>query len=589
MATQSITILTSKGPASSPIAADPASAREGASDFRNILIVALVAMAAMLPIMIFGVPNGADLPNHLRFALPFYESLQAGHFHPGWLAESNYGLGDPRFIFYPPGLYYLLSAARMVTGEWYSASILTFAALSVIGGLGAYFWARTIFAPSVAMWTGLLYALAPYRLNELYQASLLSEFAACSILPFVFAFVERVIKRKSIHDIVGLGASYALLILTHLPIAVIGSIALAIYALLRVKKKHFWSTIARCAMGTTLGLAASSFFWTSMLAELSWIKGSGANPNPYYDYRLNFLFSPSALTNRNTWYANVLALAVIGFLLPGVAFLVRSFRRDKSNRAINRCMALLLVTFLMATPLSKPLWALIPKLSEVQFPWRWLSVTSLMGALLVAASMPKWKEQFRIGLRPRDLAVGLVFALSLMFIGTQIISDCEYLSRSKFEPLVQEVRGAVSFKDWLPISAQDFNNVEKMSAKVEAGTRQVTITAWEPEQRRFQLGAGSENTLQVRTYFYPRWTAKADGRLLPTKPSSDGLLLISVPAQTTDIQLAFEPPARVHVFELVTAASWILILGSLLAAAITMRRRAKREAGSADVASAVSA
>jgi hypothetical protein len=568
MESQSITILSSKGLASKPTAADRVSQHEGVHDSSNILIVALVAMAVLLPIMIFGIPNGADLPNHLRFALPFYESMQSGHFHPGWLAESSYGLGDPRFIFYPPGLYYLLSATRMLTGEWYSASILAFIILSVAGGLGAYFWARTIFTPRVAMWTGVLYALAPYRLNELYQASLLSEYAACSILPFVFGFVERVIRRKSIYDVVGLGASYALLILTHLPIAVIGSIALAIYVLLRVEKKAFWSTITRVALGTTLGLAASSFFWTSMLAELSWIKGSGANPNPYYDYRLNFVFSPSALTNRNTWYANLLALAMIGFLFPGVAFLVRSFKRDKSNGAMNAALVLLLVTFLMATPLSKPVWAVVPKLSEVQFPWRWLSITSLMGAMLFAASIPKWKEQFHNRLRPRDLAVGLVFALSLVFIGTQIIQDCEYISRAKFEPMVQDVRGAVSFKDWLPVWARDFNHVEKMLAKVDAGTRPVTITAWEPERRTFHLGAGTENTLQVRTYFYPRWTAKADGHLLTITPTADGLLQISAPAQATDIQLAFEPPARVHLFELVTTASWILILGCLTWAAI---------------------
>jgi hypothetical protein len=568
MESQSITILSSKGLASKPTAADRVSQHEGVHDSSNILIVALVAMAVLLPIMIFGIPNGADLPNHLRFALPFYESMQSGHFHPGWLAESSYGLGDPRFIFYPPGLYYLLSATRMLTGAWYSASILAFIILSVAGGLGAYFWARTIFTPRVAMWTGVLYALAPYRLNELYQASLLSEYAACSILPFVFGFVERVIRRKSIYDVVGLGASYALLILTHLPIAVIGSIALAIYVLLRVEKKAFWSTITRVALGTTLGLAASSFFWTSMLAELSWIKGSGANPNPYYDYRLNFVFSPSALTNRNTWYANLLALAMIGFLFPGVAFLVRSFKRDKSNGAMNAALVLLLVTFLMATPLSKPVWAVVPKLSEVQFPWRWLSITSLMGAMLFAASIPKWKEQFHNRLRPRDLAVGLVFALSLVFIGTQIIQDCEYISRAKFEPMVQDVRGAVSFKDWLPVWARDFNHVEKMLAEVDAGTRPVTITAWEPERRTFHLGAGTENTLQVRTYFYPRWTAKADGHLLPITPTADGLLQISAPAQATDIQLAFEPPARVHLFELVTTASWILILGCLTWAAI---------------------
>ena len=549
------------------------SERTGHREFRYGLIVVIVGVAALLPIMIFGIPNGADLPNHLRFALPFYESMHSGHFHPGWLAESNYGLGDPRFTFYPPGLYYLLGASRMLTGDWYSASIVTFVFLSLVGGLGAYLWARSIFDPKIAMWAGILYTLAPYRLNELYQASLLSEYAACSILPLVFAFVERVSKRKSIYDVFGLGASYALLILTNVPVAFIGSIALAIYALLRIERKTLLPTISRLALGTFLGVAASSFFWTSMLSELSWIKANAGEPNSYYDYRLNFLFSPSALTNRNTWYANILALAAIGFLLPGIAFIIRSFKRDKSNRALNAAFVLLLVTFFMATSLSRPVWVVVPKLSEVQFPWRWLSITSLMGALLFASSIPKWKEQFRAKLRPRDLAVALAFALSLVFIGTQIIQDCDYISRARFESMAQEVRGAVSFKDWLPVWARDSNNVEKMPTRVDAGARPVTVTAWEPERRTFHVGAGAESTLLVRTYFYPHWKAKAEGRSLPTTATADGLLLISVPPQATDIELSFERPERVRVFEMITIASWILIIGSLVLATLKTLRR----------------
>jgi hypothetical protein len=589
MEPQSINILSEKELAAHPIAFDrgDASARPGRLEFRNLVILAAVAIAVLLPIIIFGIPNGADLPNHLRFAVPFHDSIQSGHFHPGWLAESNYGLGDPRFIFYPPGLYYLLSAARILTGEWYSATVLVLLFLSVAGGLGAYLWARTIFNPNVALWTGVLYALMPYRLNELYQASLLSEYAACSLLPFVFWFVERITRRKSLFDIVGFGAAYALLVLTHLPTAMIGSIALVIYALVRMERKSFLSTSARLALGVALGLAASSFFWTSMLAELSWIKGNSATPNPYYDYRLNFLFSRAALTNRNTWYANILALAMIGFLLPGLVFIARwcttnfslSRASEKKRQTevcrttapLNAPLVLLVVTFLMATSISKPIWAIVPKLSEVQFPWRWLSITSLMGSIVLAASLPLWRDQLRRRLRPRDFAVGVAFTLALVFVGTQIIHDSEYISRAKFETMTQEVRGAVSFKDWLPASAREFNRVEKMSAKADAGTRPLTITKWEPERRALHLSAGSEGALRVETYFYPRWTATADGRSLPIAPNADGLILISAPPQATDIQLVFEPPRRVRLFELVTGISWIVILGTLLLASIKLK------------------
>src|ERR1043166_8297206 len=269
---------------------------------RRLFIVAAVTMVLMLPIIFIGIPNGADLPNHLRFVQPFYDAIHGGNWHPAWLAESNDGFGDPRFRFYPPGLYYLWIAARVLTGNWYASTLVTFAFLSLAGAIGTYFWARALGAERAAMWAGILYAVAPFHLNELYQASLLSEYAACAVLPFAFAFTERICRNRKPADVAGLAASFGVLVLTHLPLTVLGSISLAIYALLRVERKVFLPTIARLAMAIALGLAASSFYWTTMLAELHWIKGNVAEPNPYYDYRLNFLFSPSALTNRNTWF-----------------------------------------------------------------------------------------------------------------------------------------------------------------------------------------------------------------------------------------------------------------------------------------------
>ncbi|HVS82271.1 MAG TPA: 6-pyruvoyl-tetrahydropterin synthase-related protein [Pyrinomonadaceae bacterium] len=553
---------------------------ERAQDLRFILVVAIVAVVVLLPIIIFGIPNGADLPNHFRFAQPFYESIQSGHWHPGWLAESNDGFGDLRFSFYPPGLYYLLATGRMLTGNWYAGSIAAFVFLSVIGGLGAYFWARAFCPPKFAMWAGVLYTIAPYHLNELYQASLLSEYAACAILPFAFAFTERVCRDRKVVDVAGLAAAYALLVLSNLPLAVIGSISLAIYAALRIERKNFLLTVSCLAMGICLGLAASAFFWTTMLAELPWIKGNSSDPNIYYNYRVNFLFSPAALANRNTWYANILALALIGFLLPGIALTYRFFKDRTTGRGLKAVLLLSVTTFLMATALSRPVWAMVPKLAEIQFPWRWLAITSLAGCLLVATSIPKWKEIFRAHLRPRDLAVALAFALSLVFVATQIVQDCEYLNRSRFDAMTREIRGAPSFKDWLPVAAHDLLHLDLKKNKVDAGSRSVTLQSWEPERRQFRIAAGPETEARVRTFYYPHWIAKASGQRLATRPAEDGAILISVPPNASDITLEFQEPSRVHKAELFSAISWILIAALLLSkptAAILRERSGSRE------------
>lgn len=557
----------------------PVATRRRKQDLRFALIIAGISVAVLLPIVFLGIPNGADLPNHMRFAQPFLEGIQSGHWHPGWLAESNDGFGDPRFRFYPPGFYYLLSSLRMLCGGWYSATIFAALLISALGGLGAYYWARAICAPKIAFWAGGLFTISPYHLNELYQASLLSEYAACSILPFAFAFVERVCRRRSIADAAGLAASVALLILTHLPLAVIGSISLTVYAAMRIERKHFASTLIRLGSSALLGLAASAFFWTTLVMELSWIKGSSTDPNPYYDYRLNFLFSPAALTNRNTWYANILAFAAIGFLLPGI-LLARHWLKNRRYRGLRPALFLSVLTFLMATSLSRPIWALIPKLSEVQFPWRWLSITSLAGSLLVAASLPKWKETFRARFRPRDLVVGLTFALSLVFIVTEIVVDCDYLNRTRFNTMATESRGAVSFRDWLPVTARELLQVDLKKGKVDAGERSVVLQSWEPERRQFQVGAGPATQARVRIFYYPHWVATADGQQLMTSAGDDGAVLISIPPNAVNVTLEFREPARVGISAIISFLGWVLIGALCLTQALT--KKSRRQAAKLD-------
>jgi hypothetical protein len=544
-------------------------------DNRRPLMVAAVAVIVMLPIVFFGIPNGADLPNHLRFVQPFLDSIRSGHWHPGWLAESNDGFGDPRFRFYPPGLYYVLIATRLITSNWYAASIVTFVFLSVVGAVGTYFWTRAFCDSQTAMWAGILYAVAPFHLNELYQASLLSEFAACAVLPFAFAFAERVCRERKLIDVAGLAASVALLVLTHVPATVIGSISLVVYCLLIIERKALLQTITRLAIAAGVGLAASSYLWLTVIAELGWIKGNTSEPNSYYDYRLNFLFSPSALTNRNTWYANLLGLAMIAFLSPALLFawqLVRDRDRHTSKR-LGAAAILTVLSFLFTTPLSRPLWILIPKLSEVQFPWRWLSIVSLCGSVLLAASLSGFIATLR-RFRPRELAIALCFMASLGFVIIEIIVDVDYLNRTRFEVMAQAVRSGPSFKIWLPVGASDLAHVDLRKEKIDAGSRAIVLKSWEPETRQFRVDAGMEPEARVRTFYYPLWVATVNGNPLATHPAHDGALLVSLPTAPADVTLTFTQPARVRAAEFLSLLAWLAI------GAVGLSQLAQKVAGS---------
>jgi len=528
-----------------------------------LLIVIVAGMAVLLPVFMYGVPSGADRLNHYRFALTFDHAIRAGRLYPGWLADSNAGYGDPSVRFYPPALYYLMTAARALLGDWYRASIAVFTFISVMGACGAYFWACAYVPRRFAVWAGVFYAIAPFRLNEMLEWFLLAEYAGGVALVFSFGFVERVCRRGRAMDVAGLAISYALLILTHLPLTVMGSLALCVYALVRIEREHVWATLKRLTAGVLLGLAASACYWTTMAVELGWIKAGSVAPQAAYDYRNNFLFSTFSYTaNFSVWWANYVAFATLLTFIPALALLRR--REVKGLRAV---AFTLLGSFLMATAASKPVWVLIPRLQSVQFPFRWLAISSMAGAVLVAASMPVWTNEVRrakSGGPWRILAMtaaGSVL-LSSGFLAIHFATPSFYDDPPKFYAEMQSIPGAEGHKDWWPVWAGDA--LPRDTDRVEVEGRAVAITSWEAERRAFLISAGSATSARVRTFYYPYWTATAGGRSLDIRPDGDGAILIALPAEAVSVVLEFHEPRRAHLAAALSALGWILIAALFL-------------------------
>lgn len=530
-----------------------------------MIAVASVAVAVILPMMFWGVPSALDLSNHFRFALPFYDALRSGHLYPGWLAESNHGFGDASFRFYPPALYYLLGLARAITGSWYAATFLTFALLSVIGALGMYRWAREFTSSETAMWAGVFYAVAPYHVNQLFQALLLAEFAGAAVLPFAFLFAERVCRHRRPKDIAGLAAAYALLVLTHLPLAVIGSIALAFYALLRVDRKKIWSTLSALGISVALGLAASACYWTTMLFELNWIRADKLNPEAGLDYGQNFVLSTFSPDLLNVWWMNILLLSTAAMFWPAVVLVVRAVRKHSpdvpvQNSIANGIMAvalLLALTLFMATPLARPVWNFFRPLQQTQFPWRWLSITSMACSLLLALSVPFWIRLAKTRRRPLVMLAAGTMAMSFAFTAAHIIREARWLTPAQFEQTLNSIPGSASVYQWLPVWVH--GPLPEMNAVVEAGDRNLQINSWAPEKRVFHVSAGATTEARIKTFFYPHWTATAGEQKLAVRPDQNGTLIVGLPNEAADVTLEFREPVRVRYAAVLTGLGWLAI------------------------------
>jgi uncharacterized membrane protein len=505
---------------------------------RYWLLVVALGVLGSAALFIYGMPYAGDLPHHYRLALGFYDSIKSGDFYPSWLPATNAGYGDPSVRFYPPALYYLLCFFRLVTHDWYFASLATFSSLNIVAAAGIFLWASALTERQYAVVAAIVFILSPFHANELYQSSMLAQYAGASVLPFIFGFAERIISARRWRDAGGLSISAALLILFHLPLAVLGSVAVCIYVLIRLAQSFSLRAFLQLAAGGVTGMALSCGYWLPMLLELKWKQPSGVGQDKWFDYRYNFIFRPS-LNEMGDWWIPIIVTTTLLMAVPAIVLVFRPRRQALAPAVVA------LLTFFMATPLSQPIWDRIPPLQETQFPWRWLTITSACLAVLVALSLPTMMGIWRSPRRPLALALLGISVIALSFTILQGIRGGRFQRRSGFNQLVASLKESPTNKDFLPIWAS--GKLPTMDQPVEATGRTVQVNQWWPQAKEIQLGAGAANEIRVRLLYYPHWRATASGIQLPTRPAADGALIVGVPPTASTITVGFVEPRTTYI------------------------------------------
>ena len=526
------------------------------------LMIVAIGVLVSLPLCIYGLPFALDLNHHYRTAVGFYDSIVNGDYYPSWHPSTNGGFGDLSVRFYPPALYYMLSGFRLITRDWFLAGLLTAISLTTVGVLAIYLWARTYTSHYVALVAGLLYALAPFHANELYQSGMYGQYAAASVLPFTFAFVERIIQRRRNSDVALLGLSYGMLVLCNVPLAVLSSIALAVYSLIRLVQSFKTRSLFRLVVGVALGIAISCFYWLPVLREIQWKYPSGSGQGEWFDYRKNFLFqsSPSDMSN---FMLPFLAVTTITMAAPAITLVFKKERRAIAAGTVA------LISFLMSTPLSKFIWDRLLLLQETQFPWRWMTITSACLCFLVAISLSEISSMWRSHLRPLALILIGSVLITLSFTVFQLIKGAILFDRVTFNQKVEALRGSQTNRDFLPVWVR--GEVSNMNSEVEAPGRAVKVLDWSAERKVFSVAQGHETSARLRLFYYPYWHASASGHQLATKPADDGTLVVIVPDENTTVTVEFTEPQTTYIAGAVSVLA-LLITSLLLLVTFTSAR-----------------
>ncbi|MBN1889253.1 MAG: hypothetical protein JW850_14765 [Thermoflexales bacterium] len=510
---------------------------------------------------------------YLLRAFQLDEMVARGVLWPRWVPGMVFGYGYPLFNFHPLlSLYPVVILHRLGLSLLHSWNLALGLSL-LASGLAAFVWARQVLGPRGAFVAAIAYMAAPYQLYDVYWRGNLAESLSLPLLPLALWAVLSVARRAEWRTLGLGGVIYAALLLTHPATSLIATPFLAAYGLL-LWGESGWSRRTLLRLGGTgvVGVGLAAFFLLPAYMEQSHVQmwravASGA------DYRHFFvstgeLFDPGQASDPlliNPSPPRSLGLAA--GLLAGLG-LAASWRRRAALGPTHSRHALwaglsLAMAMVMLLDISEPLWENVPLLSFVQFPWRFLSMGSLLAAWLAGAGaaaltippLDSRQSGPRMSWLGHALVVG-VCALALV-IGASpwayphacaALDEHTQASYVAYERSVGLV-GTTAFGEYLPAAVQAFPTTSPL---VEAVSNGQPVNRWlAPGARSLQahddglhasleLESDAPLTVTYHAFYFPGWQARVDGRLAAIHVvSPTGTMYLDVAAGRHTLEMTF--------------------------------------------------
>ncbi len=402
----------------------------------GLVVILLAALVAIVPQFVRGNSCGHDFDVHLVSWLDCANSWRHGILFPQWTASPNYGAGEPRFVYYPPFTWVAGAALGLVLPWHFVPILLTFLTLAGTG-LATRALALEALEDLPATLAGCASLFSGFTLFTAYERTAFPEFTGGFWLPLVLLFVLRdrdhsawLIRRAFDGSTVPLAIVLAGCWLSNLPLGVMAGYLLAGAALLAALLNRTWAPVLRGAFAIALGLGLSAFYWLTAAFERNWVDIRQATHELGYNFENNWLFARhfnpelalhDAVLRQASWI--VISMIAVAFAALFICWRRGTLPTTNGSRRWWIPLAFIpVIALLLQFPFSAPIWRLLPEMSFLQFPWRWLeAVEAPMAIFLIAAIWP----QSRRGRTWVVAGCSAAFAAMTIFAGAYFFQVCD--------------------------------------------------------------------------------------------------------------------------------------------------------------------
>ena len=551
----------------------------------HLASLTVIALVLTWPILMHGIPDlSHDGIMHATWTKPFAEQFWSGELYPRWLSNTNGGLGSAPFFVYPTLSTTVSALIAPLIGNydphgWLLAGISCVIAM-ILSGYTAYFWLRDLTDQHSALFAATLYLVMPYHTAiDLYNRGAELELWSFVAVPLVLLSVQAIL-RGSRWGFVALTASYALLILSHLPITVAFSlvpILLAFFMSDSGRWRAAFITVGALACGA--GLAA--IYMLPALFDQKKVHLEH-HLDPYFSYVNWWLFSRAPLFDFKTriLVLTTLTLFFAAAMWSSARHVLSASRRKQA--AFYGSVALM--SYLMMTQLTYPIWKYVRPLQYLPFPSRFNVVLAAGTAALAAIAYPILRQASRVILVVCGLIV-LVWLGSDSWAAATGYSEWRRVPELRVQKLDRSIEllrdypltwpatvnlRHYQFPDFENFLAQHSPKKVWLADSTDQPVGSVLVTNWRPREVHLQVQAQRDGILHINHFYYPGWQAyvEGSGQELPVQHDADGLLQIQAPVGAYSVTLVLEKdPAEKFGIAISSCFLLLLVAIGLLSAA----------------------
>jgi 6-pyruvoyl-tetrahydropterin synthase related domain len=522
-----------------------------------------------------------DLTNHFFYMDQFQKGVRSGVLYPRWFADANNSYGIAVMNYYPPGFYYTTTLVNAFFNNWHTTLFVLMALMMAAAGLAMYFLARAFFSRAASVGAALVYMLLPYHLLDLYWRGALPEIFGFIFMPLIFYFVYKTGSDGALRHIAGLGLCYGLHLVTHFPVGVMFSYALAFYAVVWALRAKDWRILARIAIGMSIGLAISAIYWLPAALEMKLVYEYTQEIFPYHQSYIQPVVNPDPFNSIiiSSLKLNALLIIIVWLiyrLSPRPSGTAASSVADVTDEARRLQIGLWLLvggaSLFMTTAFSYDIGRWLPKLELTVPPFRWLAVGTLFGALLAGAGIERLRRSE--GFSPRQLwalrvAFGLVVALNLWVSGNGVIGGA--LKNGSFVPPNDYAESSMTPQD----ATRPGQLPDTPLVVIEPPGGSSNILTWKPQRREIRVQLEQPSRVRLKTYNFPGWTARVDGAGVPMASDADGIQVVEVPAGVHTIDVRFQNTTPRWIGIWLTLLGFIAVFGLTVVSRVQARRQSR--------------